>query len=301
MKLITIDDGEFQITKGLVRTMALRNKFIDDIGNPDIIVDKCIQNDIPADILTFSQLLPDFSPKFNYRMEWDNIAAVPVSSYENWLMKQIHPNTRNKIKKAERNGVVVKVESLSRKISEGLVEIFNETMVRRGKKNFYYGRDVETVEKEWSRDSGRNDFLIAYYKDEIIGFIQLVYADKYARTSGTVAKLSHRNKSPMNALLAKAVEICEKKKIEYLIYGQFVYGNKGEDSLTSFKKNNGFQRFDVPQYFIPLSLRGKLGLCLSLHHGIFVLLPSRAQRLLAKIRFLWYNKYIGLSTLVQSR
>lgn len=292
MAIITIEGREFRITGRLLRLMALRDDLMGEIGDPGNIANLCCQESIPADILTFSQHLPDLSPKFSYYMEWDNIAAVPISTYEYWLMKQIHPNTRNKINKAKRTGVAVKIEGLTRRLAEGLVGIFNETAVRREKLYSYYGRDIETVEKEWSRDSKRSDFLVAYYQNEIIGFIQLVYSKECARTSGTVAKLSHRNKAPMNALLAKAVEICAEKKIPLLVYGKYTYAKKGEDSLTIFKKNNGFQKIDVPKYYIPLSLRGKLGLCLSLHHGIFVLLPSRAQRLLAKIRFLWYAKFI---------
>lgn len=292
MSIIKLDGQEFQITRGIVKTMALRNGLLDDIGDPVILVDKCKQNSVSADILTFSQHLSAPSPKFKYYMEWDNAAAIPISSYDNWLMKQIHPNARNKINKALKMGVEVKIESLSRKIAEGLVGIFNETAVRRGKKNYYYGRDVETVEKEWSRESKRNDFLIAYYQDEIIGFIQLVYSEKYARTSGTVAKLSHRDKSPMNVLLAKAVELCAAKKIEYLIYGKFAYGNKGEDSLTAFKKNNGFQRYDIPQYFIPLSIRGEIALLLRLHNGVTTLLPSKVVKLLMQIRSIWYEKAV---------
>lgn len=289
MMITLIDGTEFRITGRLLRIMGLRDDLIDDIGDPEIIANFSRQEHVPADILTFSQHLPDLSPKFSYYMEWDNIAAVPISTYEYWLMKQIHPNTRNKINKAKRTGVAVKIEGLTRRLAEGLVGIFNETAVRRGKLYSYYGKDIETVEKEWSKDSNRRDFLVAYYQNEIIGFIQLVYGKACARTSGTVAKLSHRNKAPMNALLAKAVEICAEKKIPFFVYGKYTYAKKGEDSLTIFKKNNGFQKIDVPKYYVPLSSRGKLGLRLSLHHGIFVLLPNRAQRLLSQIRSLWYK------------
>ena len=117
-------------------------------------------------------------------------------------------STRNKVRKAHKTGIVVKVESLSQKLAEGLVEIFNETPVRRGKRYSYYGSDVDTVKKEWSKDQRRNDFLVAYYGEEVVGFIQLVYGKRSVRTSGTVSKISHRNKATMNALLAKGVEWC---------------------------------------------------------------------------------------------
>ena len=290
MATILLDGREFRITGRVLRTMALRDDLLDDIQDPETVANLSRKGHVPADILTFSQHLPDLSPKFSYCMEWDNLAAVPISTYEYWLMKQIHPNTRNKINKARRAGIVVEIEELTRRLAEGIVGIFNETPVRRGRLYSYYGRDVETVEKEWSKDSKRSDFLVAYYQNEIIGFIQLVYGKGYARTSGTVAKISHRNKAPMNALISKAVETCAEKKIPFLVYGKYIYGQKSQDSLTIFKQNNGFKKFDVPRYYIPLSLRGKLGLRLGLHHGIFELFPNRAQRLLSKIRFLWYER-----------
>lgn len=296
MKMIHMDGKEFTIYGRLLRTLALRDHIIDEVEDPERLIHLCHQKRIPADLLTFSQHLPDLSPKFNYHTEWDTIAAVPITTYENWLLKQVHPNTRNKIRKAEKKGVVVKVERLSRRIAEGMVGIFNETPIRRGKKYSYYGRSVDIVEKEWSRDSDRGDFLVAYYQDEIIGFIQLVYAKKYARTSGTVAKMAHRDKSPMNALLAKAIEICAKRKMQYLVYGKYQYGKKGEDSLSSFKKNNGFLRIDVPQYFIPLSIRGSVALLLRMHNGISAAIPTRLLNMLLHIRSRWYEGRLSSPT-----
>lgn len=290
MTIALIEGREFRITGRLFRIMGLRDDFIDDIGDPEIIANLSRQKHVPADILTFSQHLPDLSPIFSYYMEWDNFAAVPISTYEYWLMKQVHPNTRNKINKARRTGVAVEIEGLTTRLAEGIVGIFNETLVRRGRLYSYYGRDIETVEKEWSRDSKRSDFLVAYYQNEIIGFIQLVYGKECARTSGTIAKISHRDKAPMNALISKAVEICAEKKIPFLVYGKYIYGKKGEDSLTIFKKNNGFQKIDVPRYYIPLSVRGKIGLWLGFHRGILKHLPSGVQRSLFRFRSLWYER-----------
>jgi hypothetical protein len=290
MATIHMDGKEFAISGRLLRILALRDDIIDDVEDPDKIIDLCHQRNIPADLLTFAQQIPDCSPKFNYPVEWDAIAAVPITSYQNWLMKQVHPNTRNKIRKAAKKGVEVKVESLSRRIAEGIVGIFNETPIRRGRRYSYYGKSVESVEKEWSRDSSRNDFLVAYYEDEIIGFIQLVYAAKYARTSGTVAKMAHRDKSPMNALFAKAVEICAMKELSYLVYGRYEYGKKGEDSLSEFKRNNGFIKMEAPRYVIPLSIRGKIALRLRIHHGFSAAIPAGLLNTLIRIRSGWYGR-----------
>jgi hypothetical protein len=290
MASIDIQGTEFIINGRWLRILTLRDDLTHDIENPEVIIDACVRKRIPVDMLVFSQSLPDLWPKFSYHMEWDNIAAVPVSTYKHWLMKQIHPNTRNKINKAKKSGIIVKVESLSRKLAEGMVDIFNETPIRRGRRYSYYGRDVETVEKEWAKDLERSDFLVAYHQEEMIGFIQLVYGKQCARTSGTVAKIAHRNKAPMNALLAKAVEVCAEKQIPYLIYGKYIYGNRGEDSLSFFKKNSGFEKIDVPRYFIPLSFWGRLAMNLGLHKGVSSLLPNRTIALMSQIRSQWYGR-----------
>lgn len=279
----------FRIQNGFCRIMSLRDPLLDDLEDPEAVWRLSKERNVPADILTFSQHLPDLRPKYNYHMEWDNIAAVPITSYEEWIKRQVHPNTRNKIYKAQRAGVKVSIEYFDLRLAKGMVDIFNETAIRRGRRYSYYGKNLNQVEKEWSTDLDRSDFLVAYFNSEMIGFIKLVYGKNYARTSGTIAKLLHRDKAPMNALFAKAVEICSERNIPYLVYGKFIYGKKGEDSLTSFKRNNGFQRIDIPRYFIPLSPRGKLALNLGLHRGITQLLPSRIQPFLHEIRALWYD------------
>ena len=43
---------------------------------------------------------------------------------------------------------------------------------------------------------------------------------------GIIAKIKHRDKAPMNALVAKAVEICAENKIPYLVYDKAYYGKK---------------------------------------------------------------------------
>jgi hypothetical protein len=290
MLLVNIKGMEFSINGRWLRMMTLRDDLIDDIEDPETVIDICRRERIPADVFVFSNAFHGVKPIRKHSMEWDNIAAVPITTYEHWLTRQIHRNTRNKINKAKRSGVVVKTETLSRKLAEGMVAIFNETPVRRGRPYSYYGRDAETVEKEWARDLKRCDFLVAYYQGEIIGFIQLVYGRHFARTSGTVAKIAYRNKSPMNALVARAIEVCAEKGVPYLVYGKYTYGNRGEDSLSVFKKNNGFQKIDIPRYFVPLSPRGRVAVRFGLHRGLSSLVPRKILALLLQLRSKWYGR-----------
>ena len=94
----------------------------------------------------------------------------------------------------------------------------------------------------------------------------------------------------MNALIAKAVDVCHKKKFPYLVYGKFVYGKKGEDKLTDFKRHNGFKKICLPRYYIPLTFKGKIALKLNLHHDIEKILPQKIIVRLLDLRKKWYSK-----------
>ena len=145
-------------------------------------------------------------------MEWDDIAVLPVKSYDDWWSKQIKSRTRGLIRKAEKEGVVVREAEFNDDFVRGMVSIFNESAIRQGKPFWHYGKDFETVKREFSRYLFREDLIGAYYNDELIGFIMLAYAGPYAITGQIISKLAHRDKAPNNALLAKAVEICDRKR-----------------------------------------------------------------------------------------
>jgi hypothetical protein len=88
--------------------------------------------------------------------------------------------------------------------------------------------------------------------------------------------------------MAKAVEICERENIPYLLYGEWT-----DDSLSEFKKHCGFQKTAVPRYYIPLTLKGKLALAFRLHKGLRKLLPRQFVVKLKKVKKLWYVKKSG--------
>lgn len=286
---LTIGGKCFCIHQGIVRVLALRDEFTDDLSDPESIVREIQERSLPVDLLTFLQRPPETCPKFPYFIQWDNLAVVKISTYGNWFKNQIHQNTRNKIRKAEKNGVVVRVEHFSDKLAAGLVDLFNETPIRRGRRYSYYGWNLEMVRRGWATDLDRSLWLVAYYQEELIGFIKLVFGDRIARTSGTVAKQAHRDKAPMNALFAKSVEQCASRGVPLLVYGKFTYGRKGEDSLTTFKRYNGFQRLDVLRYYVPLSGRGRIGLRLGLHQDASDMVPLPVLRFLLKIRSKWHK------------
>lgn len=289
---LNIGGREYRLKRGLARELMLRNEWIDEVTDPDTLAKEIRNTSVPTDLLTFVQLPPNTVPKYSYAMQWENLAVLEVTTYNKWLKKQVPRNTRKKVLKAERLGVVVRIEAFSDELAVGLVELFNETPVRRTDRYPYFGWDIDRVRQGWATELERSLWLVAYYREEMIGFIKLILGGRIARASGTLAKLAHRDKAVMNALIAKAVEVCAEKSIQFLIYGRFIYGRKGKDSLTVFKENNGFRRVDVPRYYIPLTLRGRIVLRLGLHQGLKAIIPGPALRLLIKLRTKRYQKLV---------
>ncbi|HWX14992.1 MAG TPA: hypothetical protein VNY07_00225 [Chthoniobacterales bacterium] len=240
-------------------------------------------NDRP-DILTFWQRLPDTEPKYSYPMELDSIAALPVKSYSFWWEKQIERKARNKVRKAQKNGVIVKPATFDDRFVHGITSIFNETPIRQGRYYLHYGKDFETVKRQFSRFLFREEIFGAYLGEELLGFIMLADAGRYAWLGQIISKIAYRDLAPTNALLAKAVERCAEKGVPYLVYAYWL-----DDSLGDFKRSNGFQKIDLPRYFVPLTKKGKLALKLGLHRGWKEAVPKPIKKALKKLRRGWYD------------
>ena len=100
-----------------------------------------------------------------------------------------------------------------------------------------------------------------------------------------LSKIAHRDKAPNNALIAKAVEICDSKKLPHLVYA---YWNTG--SLVDFKRHNGFERVSLPRYYVPLTVKGQVILQLGLHRGLQGVLPEKLKAQLIQLRSSWYRQ-----------
>ena len=209
-----INNLEISIRGRLIKIAFSRDEWYQVIEDPESLIAQLREAKVNANIFTFMQRLPETKPKYNYYMEWDNVAAIPINSFDYWWTRQIPKQVRTKVKKAEKSRVVVKVVDLNDELLKGIMSIYNEAPIRQGKPFWHYGKDFETVKGEFSRFLFREDLIGAYYNDELIGFIFLADAGKYALTTQIISKIKDRDKSPTNALMAKAVEICEKKKLD---------------------------------------------------------------------------------------
>lgn len=287
---ICFDNTEITVTGKLLKTAIINADWYQDVEDPESLIRAIKSAKVKADLLVFMQSLPESRPKYHYYMEWDNLAAIPIKSFDYWFQTKVKKQARNRIRNAKKKGVEIELADFNHEFIKGMTNIFNETPIRQGKPFWHYGKSFQTVKKQFSKDADRCDLIGAYYNGNLIGFIWLLYAGRFARVVQIISMIEHRDKSPTNALLAEAVQICSRKQIPYLVYGQFVYGKKGADTLTDFKRRNGFVKIDLPRYYIPLNIKGKLFLRLGLHHGLSGILPKELIVRLLTLRTNWYAR-----------
>jgi len=254
---------------------------------PEGYVPRLKESGLQADIFTFAQKLPDVTPKHAYHLEWDRVAAVPITTFAEWWDKHTRRDVRRSVMKAERLGVVVKPVEFDDVFVQAIVGIYNERPARQGKPFWHYQKDFVTVKREAATYLDRSTFLGAYYNDELIGFMKIVQVRTIATIIQIIGKTQHFNKRPMNALIAKAVEMCELKGMSYLTYGEY---DGSSSSLGEFKRRNGFQQVLLPRYYIPLTLKGQVALRLKLHHRFARMLPKPVFVQLRRVRTLWYTR-----------
>lgn len=271
----------------IARLDADRYQFLDD---PEVMLRPLRTSGFRIDLFTFMQRLPETLPKYPYPMEWDNLAVLPVTTFEQWWTKQIDNKTRNMVRKAEKKGILVREVPFNEALVQGIWEIYNEWPVRQGGPFRLYGVDLQTVRKVEAMYLENSIFIGAFLGDSLIGFVKLIHDETRTQAGlrDIVSMIRHRDKAPTNALVAQAVRSCAERGISYLVYSNFARGKRGRDSLSDFKEHSGFKRIDLPRYYVPLTRTGWAGLRLGLHHRFVDRLPALVVAKLRELRKAWY-------------
>lgn len=291
-KIIKVCDHDIKIEGRLVRVGRLeldKTEFLDD---PVPMLDALRESEIRIDLFTFLQQLPGSTPKYPYPMEWDNLAVLPVSTFEHWWNHQIRSFPRNRARQAEKKGVTLREVKFDDTLVRGIWGIYNENPLRQGKPFTHYGKDIEAVRKHAGTFLDRSIFIGAFAGDLLIGFVKLMtnQTRTLANLVHIVSMIQHKDKAPTNALIAQAVRSCAERGIVQLVYQNFSYGRKEGDSLSHFKEINGFQRVDLPRYYVPLTRIGRAAFSLGLHHRFADRVPSPVLNRLLELRSAWYNR-----------
>ena len=275
-------DGKQVIVAGrLLKTAKLKSELYENMTDPGAFCDNLKKSRVRADIFTFLQTA-DRSRSFSFYSENDPISVMPITTYENWWNKQINGKTRNMVRKAEKAGVQIRVCELTDDFVKGIQGIYNESPLRQGKRFLHYGKDLETLRQAHVSYSDISQFVGAFYKEEMIGFIKLVHAEGMSHLMQIISKVAERDKAPTNALIAKAVELCAARGVSLLHYG--LWSARG---LGDFKKHHAFDRYDLARYFVPLNMKGKLMLQLKMHRKLSERLPEKWADALVDLRTKW--------------
>ncbi len=273
----------------IARLDADRYKYVDD---PECLLDGLRRSGKRVDLFTFIQNPSETEPKFNYPMEWDNLAVLPVSTFDVWWTKQIGFKARNKAKQAQKKGVTIREVAFDDNLVRGIWEIYNETPIRQGRAFPHFGKNIETVRRVSATYLDSSVFIGAFFEEQLIGFIKLTMDDDriQAGMMHIVSMIRHRDKAPTNALVAQAVRSCAERGVRYLVYSNFAYGKKERSSLSEFKERNGFQRVNLPRYYVPLTGIGRAAFRLGLHHKFIDRLPEPLVAKARDFRQSWYKR-----------
>ena len=244
---------------------------------------------LKADILTFSQKLPNVTPKHPYPVDWDNVAAIDLTSYENWLRK-LSPDTRRNIKTAAKREVTTRLLKLDADLVSRIMEINNEVPIRQGRAFHHYGKDFTAVKQDYASFGDRSDYIGAFFQDEMIAFLKIVRIGQTAAIMQLLSKTSHHDKRAPNALIARAVEHYAAQKASYLTYIRYRYGKKRRSPLTEFKRRNGFVEMAVPRFYVPLTAKGRIANALNLHKPLVEVLPEKLTYTLLDLRTKWHAR-----------
>jgi hypothetical protein len=282
LKEILEVDGELETLRVKKRVFAKMGYDIQEyernIVPTELFLEKLMEREI--DIFTFLEktwCCPIPNPPSNWIKSEDNVGVLEIKDYDTWW-SDVGKKTRNMVRRADKSGVKVSVVQPDEKFVEGVCKIYNETPIRQGRAFSHYGMSVSSV--AWNIHLFPDStFIGAYFEDELVGFIQLLYGDNVAVVSQLLSMQKHWDKSLNNALLAKAVEVCATKKVRWLTYGRI--GN--HPSLDKFKESNGFVKLPVTRFYIPLTDKGKTAIRLGLQRDFKDALPETIKTLLIPV------------------
>lgn len=287
-----INDQTLVVTGKRIRMAGLQNEdwVQEELNDPVGCVHslKSLPHSI-ADILVYSQKVPDVTPHFQYPMELRSIAVANVFPFEPWW-ESLPQETRKNVRRSRKRGVSIEVRSLDDGVVQGIADVQNETPIRQGRAYIHYGKSLDRVRRDHGEFLDHSDFICAYFEGEFIGFLKLVYRGEVASLLQLNSKSAHSDKRPSNALLAKAAELCAAKGIRYLTYGKFRYGRKGDNPLREFKVRHGFAEMLVPIYYVPLTAWGRICVAGKFYRGLLDILPESVISTTVNLRNRWYNR-----------
>ena len=296
-------DGETIVAKGQwIRIASLLDEdWVErELRKPEecIGVLKAHSREFKADILRFSQMVPDTLPRYDFPLEMRSLAVAEVGDFKRWW-EGLPQESRKNVRRSQKRGVRIEIKEFGPEVIAGIAGVQNETPVRQGRRYPHYGKSLEQVRRDHGAFQDRSTFLCAYFEQEMIGFLKLVYRGRVASLLQLNSKVAHHDKRPSNALMAKAAELCAERGVHYLTYGLFNYGAKGHSPLREFKERNGFREMLIPSYYVPLTSWGDICVRFKLYRGIQEMIPKKMMATALNLRARWYTLHTSKAGVAQ--
>ncbi len=290
-------EGRKVVVQGrLCRVAHLDGEGYKFLGDPESGIAELRAANPRADLFTFLPKLAETPQQYPYPFEWDNLAVLTISTFDQWWTQQIGFKARNKAKQAEKKGIAIREVPFDDTLVQGIWEIYNEVPVRQGRRFPHFGKSLEAVRTMSATFLDSSVFIGAFDGEKLIGFIKLTMDD--TRTQAGIMHIlslvSYRDKAPTNALVVQAVRSCANLGVTRIVYANFAYGKKAQSSLSDFKERNGFQRVDVHRYYVPLTRWGAMAFRLGLHRRFAERVPEGLAAKLRELRSRWYQRRFQL-------
>ena len=106
--LINVCGKEIKLQGRLIRIASVDGDMYQFLDDPEAMIEDLRKCGVRIDLFTFMQKLTETRPKYRYPMEWDNFAALPISTFEHWWTETLGFKGRNKAKQAEKKGVTLR-------------------------------------------------------------------------------------------------------------------------------------------------------------------------------------------------
>lgn len=279
---------EIDISGKVYKIARVRGEYFDYVDDAQKVIDS-LKRGRKADLFTYLKSPTTENLNATGFRSYDEIAVLPVSTLDNWWKKQIDAKTRNMARQAAKKGVEIKEVALDGELVKGIKLIYDEMPIRQGKPFWHYKKTLEELEAAHATFLEKSVFIGAFHNSGLIGFLKMVMLDETASIMQIISLISERNKSPNNALIAKAVEICAEQDKKYLQYASW-----SRRTLGKFKISNGFEQMRLPRVHVPLNTFGKVGLRCGALLKPEDIIPEKLMDALVDWRSTWYNrKYAG--------
>jgi hypothetical protein len=267
-------------------------EYTEDVLPTPKFLEKLRQSDI--DVFVFRQRTWlfdwfDSDSPFKVKVHKDNVALLDlpeVDGFEYWF-RGLKSETRTALRKASKSGLETRLVAPSEDFALDVWKIYNETPFRQGRKFHHYGMTIDKVRNYVFNSS--NLFIGAFLSEKLVGFAELAVGEETVLLSQILSLTSARTLRINNSLIAKTVEVCISRGLFWIVYGRF--GN--HPSLDAFKANNGFVKYEIRRFYVPLTKKGQVLIWLGLHRELEDSVPSILKRVLIPLYYKfgqWRNK-----------